>query len=129
MTCCIASVGVFLFFTGAEDKKTPAEAAIYGGIPGVAYDPCYHQACDSLDPIGDGADAQTYTDLNAAYDGALEVDSKISNLNAQALDEMSDAVAHGTVTFAQTTSAVQGTGKGKAFGQSEALHQGSHLRK
>jgi Zn-dependent M28 family amino/carboxypeptidase len=34
-------------FTGAEGVKTAAEAAIYGGTAGVAYDPCYHQACDT----------------------------------------------------------------------------------
>jgi Zn-dependent M28 family amino/carboxypeptidase len=77
-------------FTGAEDKKTEAEAAVYGGVPGVAYDPCYHQACDSLTPVADGADAETYEDLSAAYAGALIVDGTISNLNTQALDEMSE---------------------------------------
>lgn len=35
-------------FTGAEGIKTADEAAIYGGTAGVAYDPCYHQACDDL---------------------------------------------------------------------------------
>jgi Zn-dependent M28 family amino/carboxypeptidase len=99
-------------FTGAEDIKTAEEADIYGGVAGVAYDPCYHQACDSLDPVADGANAQTYTALNAAYGGALVVDGTISNLNTRALDEMSDATAHGTLTFAQTTSAVTGTNKG-----------------
>jgi Zn-dependent M28 family amino/carboxypeptidase len=114
-------------FTGAEGIKTAEQAAIYGGVAGVAYDPCYHQACDSLDPIGDGADPpQTYTDLNAAYNGALEVDGVISNLNTLALDQMSDAVAHGTVTFAQTRSAVQGTDKGKALGHGN--YEGSRLR-
>jgi Zn-dependent M28 family amino/carboxypeptidase len=107
-------------FTGAEDIKTAEEAAIYGGVAGVAYDPCYHQACDSLDPVADGADAQTYTALNAAYGGALEVDGTISNLNTLALDEMSDAVAHGTLTFAQTTSAVTGTNKGSGTPTSSA---------
>jgi Zn-dependent M28 family amino/carboxypeptidase len=50
-------------FSGAEVVKTPEEAAIYGGTAGVAYDHCYHQACDdignlnhtSLDQLGDGA--------------------------------------------------------------------------
>src|SRR5919112_3303509 len=107
-------------FTGAEGIKTAEEAAIYGGTAGVAYDPCYHQACDSLDPVSDGADAQTYTALNAAYEGALEVDGTISNLNTLALDEMSDAVAHGTLTFAQTTSAVTGTNKGSGTPTSSA---------
>jgi len=49
-------------FTGAEDNKTADQVgplrwlATFGGDT-VAYDPCYHQACDSLDPISDGADA------------------------------------------------------------------------
>lgn len=58
-------------FTGAEGIKTPEEAAIYGGTAGEAYDPCYHQACDD-----------------------------ISNLSVKALNEMSDAAAHATLTFA-----------------------------
>ena len=117
-------------FTGAEDKKTEAEAAIYGGVPGVAYDPCYHQACDSLTPVADGADAETYEDLSDAYPGALVVDGTISNLNTQALDEMSDAVAHGTVTFAQTTSAVNGTDKGSGTAKSSASkYHGSLLQR
>jgi Zn-dependent M28 family amino/carboxypeptidase len=116
-------------FTGAEDKKTPQQAAIYGGVPGVAYDPCYHQACDSLTPIADGADPpETYTALSAAYPGQLVVNGTISNLNLQALDEMSDAVAHGTLTFAQTTSAVTGTEKGQGTPKSSAAkYHGSLL--
>ncbi|MEU9128001.1 M28 family metallopeptidase [Kitasatospora sp. NPDC048540] len=35
-------------FTGAEGIKTEAQAARYGGVAGVAYDTCYHQACDTL---------------------------------------------------------------------------------
>ncbi len=35
-------------FTGAEDVKTPEQAALYGGTAGEAFDPCYHQACDTL---------------------------------------------------------------------------------
>ncbi len=34
-------------FTGAEGIKTEEQAAIYGGTAGIAYDPCYHQACDT----------------------------------------------------------------------------------
>ncbi|SDR97147.1 M28 family peptidase [Jiangella sp. DSM 45060] len=87
-------------FTGAEGVKTAEEAAVYGGTAGVAYDPCYHQECDDID-----------------------------NLSQQALDEMSDAAAHATLTFAMTTSAIEGTGKGTATGQSESLFLGSHLRR
>jgi len=95
-------------FTGAEEIKTPEQAAIYGGTAGVAYDSCYHLACDD-----------------------------INNLSIKALDEMSDAIAHSTVTFAQTTSAIQGTAKGRGAGHQrkgrsgghKSEYQGSHLRR
>jgi len=70
-------------FTGAEGVKTPAEAALWGGTAGVAYDPCYHVACD------------TY-----------------ANNNDQALAVNADGVAYATLQFAQNTSAVNGV-KGK----------------
>lgn len=59
-------------FTGAEGAKTAAEAAIYGGIAGQQYDPCYHLACD------------TY-----------------ANNSNTGLDQMSDAVAHAVLYFAK----------------------------
>ncbi len=59
-------------FTGAEVLKTEEQAAIYGGAAGVAYDPCYHLGCDDID-----------------------------NLSLVALDQMSDAAAHATITLAQ----------------------------
>ena len=74
-------------FTGAEDIKTAEEAAVYGGTAGIAHDPCYHQACDT-----------------------------ITNLSERALDQMSDAIAHVTLTFAETTSAVNGTAQGGGHG-------------
>ena len=71
-------------FTGAEDEKTQAQVNLgWGGTAGEWFDPCYHQACDDLD-----------------------------NVSLTALGEMSDAAAHGVLTFAQTTSAVEGTDKG-----------------
>jgi Zn-dependent M28 family amino/carboxypeptidase len=85
-------------FTGAEGIKTPEQAAIYGGTAGLAYDPCYHQACDTID-----------------------------NISMTALDQMSDASAHATLTFAQSGSAVEGTDKGKSLGHGD--YTGSHLRK
>jgi Zn-dependent M28 family amino/carboxypeptidase len=42
-------------FTGAEGIKTPEEQKKYGGTAGIAYDPCYHQACDDLSNINDKA--------------------------------------------------------------------------
>ncbi|MGX5695248.1 M20/M25/M40 family metallo-hydrolase [Agromyces soli] len=84
-------------FTGAEGIKTAEEAAVYGGTAGAPYDPCYHQACDDID-----------------------------NLDVDTLGLMSDAIAHATLTFAETTSAVNGTGKGKAVGHFEPEFRGGH---
>jgi Zn-dependent M28 family amino/carboxypeptidase len=83
-------------FTGAEGIKSAEQAATFGGTAGIAYDPCYHAACDD-----------------------------ITNLDADTLDIMSDAVAHATLTFAETTSAVNGTAKGKAVGQIDWEYKGS----
>ncbi len=58
-------------FSGAEGIKTAEQAATYGGQAGVAYDPCYHQACDT-----------------------------ITNVNTKALFELGDAAAHATLTLA-----------------------------
>ena len=71
-------------FTGAEGIKTPEEAAVYGGTAGEPYDPCYHQACDT-----------------------------VANVNVTAVDQMADGVAYSVVTFAQSTAGVNGErGKG-----------------
>ena len=59
-------------FSGAEGLKTAAEAAVYGGTVGAAYDPCYHQACD------------TY-----------------ANNSNNSLHELSDAAAQATLLFAK----------------------------
>lgn len=36
-------------FTGAEARKSAHEAEVFGGEAEVAYDPCYHAACDDRD--------------------------------------------------------------------------------
>jgi Zn-dependent M28 family amino/carboxypeptidase len=87
-------------FTGAEGIKSAEEAATYGGTAGVAYDPCYHQACDDID-----------------------------NLDVTVLEQMADAIAHAVLTFGMTGSAVNGTEKGSKGGASELLFKGSLLRK
>jgi Zn-dependent M28 family amino/carboxypeptidase len=122
-------------FTGAEGAKTEEQAAIYGGLATyegepVSYDPCYHAACDSLDPISDGADAGLYEALNDAYDGALEYNGTISNVNTQALEEMSDATAHAILLYAMSTSSVSGTGKASERATMAAGDRiGAHFRR
>lgn len=87
-------------FAGAEGIKTPEQAQIFGGTVGIAYDQCYHKACDTL-----------------------------ANLNLQGLDEMSDAVADSVGYFAQRKAllanpdpdAKQRVGKGAIFHGETAL--------
>jgi Zn-dependent M28 family amino/carboxypeptidase len=74
-------------FTGAEGVKTAGEAALFGGTAGVAYDACYHQACDT-----------------------------IANVNVDAIDHNSDAIAHAILTYGMSTQSVNGTGKGRPVG-------------
>lgn len=87
-------------FTGAEDIKTAEEAALFGGTAGVAFDPCYHQACDTL-----------------------------ANVNPTGLDQMADAATHAVLTFAMSTSSVNGTAKGNGSGQADLDYKGANLRK
>ncbi|MGH9193232.1 MAG: M28 family metallopeptidase [Acidimicrobiales bacterium] len=68
-------------FTGAEGIKTEEQAEIYGGTAGEQYDPCYHLGCDN-----------------------------ILNLSLRALDQMSDAAAHVTITLAQSAELSGGEG-------------------
>jgi Zn-dependent M28 family amino/carboxypeptidase len=65
--------------TGAEGRKTAAEAAKFGGRAGVAYDPCYHAKCDRL-----------------------------KNVNLKLLDTNTDGIAHVLQHLARTTVAVNG---------------------
>jgi aminopeptidase Y len=70
-------------FTGAEGIKTDEEVALWGGTAGDQYDPCYHLACDTFD-----------------------------NINLNALDINSDAVAFAVLEYAMNTESVNGK-KGK----------------
>jgi Zn-dependent M28 family amino/carboxypeptidase len=59
-------------FSGAEGSKTGKQAEVYGGEAGVAYDTCYHEACDD-----------------------------VGNLSTKALEQLSDGAAYATYEFAQ----------------------------
>jgi Zn-dependent M28 family amino/carboxypeptidase len=85
-------------FTGAEGIKTARQEAIYGGFAGLAYDPCYHQACDTF-----------------------------FNLNHTALDQMSDAAAHAAWTLAQSRKAVTEL-SAKATKKSKRAKRGKHWK-
>ena len=78
-------------FTGAEQPKTAAQVAQYGGIAGAQYDPCYHAACDTFAGTGDGPGATA------------------PGLALVALDQMSDAAAHTVLFFSKTKVNVRST--------------------
>jgi Zn-dependent M28 family amino/carboxypeptidase len=87
--------------TGAEGMKSAADVKKFGGAAGVAYDPCYHKACDSFVPLSHHADAATYRKLQAAYGAKL-----IGNLNVFALDLNADALANAVGHFAYDTTGI-----------------------
>jgi len=65
-------------FSGAEELKTPEQREKYGGIANMAFDPCYHESCDTLD-----------------------------NINRDALEEMAQAAAYVVYTLAMQTNLYQ----------------------
>src|SRR5918997_532108 len=67
-----AEIPVGGLFSGAEGVKSAREQRIYGGTAGEPYDPCYHQPCDDK-----------------------------TNLSVRSLDQLSDGVAHATLTYAE----------------------------
>ena len=66
-------------FTGAEVPKTAEQVAIWGGVEGAQYDPCYHLACDTRD-----------------------------NFNGHALQTNAKAVAFAVLTYAYSTETING---------------------
>lgn len=107
-------------FTGAEVLKTEADVALWGGIAGQQYDPCYHDPCDSLTPERDGADADVYRQLRRVY-------RLFGNINTYALDVNADAVATAVATFARDTSSIPPrTTVAAAAARSAAPSQSSH---
>ncbi|XVV01050.1 M28 family metallopeptidase [Actinosynnema sp. CA-248983] len=83
-----AGIPIGGLFTGAEVTMTSAQAQKWGGQAGVAFDRCYHRSCDTT-----------------------------SNINATALDRMSDAIAYALWTLAGT-----GTPPGQRFENTTPLN-------
>jgi Zn-dependent M28 family amino/carboxypeptidase len=87
-------------FSGAEGIKTPEQAEVYGGTAGEPYDPCYHQACDT-----------------------------INNLSTDALHELGDAATHAVYTLAVTKTGFFPDGSLRSSRQASPtfLYKGGHL--
>ncbi|GAA4284525.1 hypothetical protein GCM10022261_20560 [Brevibacterium daeguense] len=71
-------VAVGGLYSGSDERKTPREAALFGGTPGKNRDPNYH------------------TD-----------DDDIENINMEALTIMSDAITHAATTLARDATALE----------------------
>jgi Zn-dependent M28 family amino/carboxypeptidase len=91
-------------FTGAEVLKTEEEVALFGGLAGVAYDPCYHQACDDLE--GDFRDAEQ----EALYEQLDDLYELEGNVNVHALEVNTAVIASAILSLARDASAVTGAG-------------------
>lgn len=81
-------------FTGAEVVKTEEQAAKYGGEAGVAFDPCYHQACDDITNLD-----QRALEING---DAMAFATSWFSLSTKLID---DEIAGSTGTAARTLSA------------------------
>jgi Zn-dependent M28 family amino/carboxypeptidase len=79
-------------FTGAEEVKTPEQAAIWQGTAGEQFDPCYHLACDTFE-----------------------------NVDLHALEVNSDLIAFAQLSFAYSTESVNGVPGKKVPGPPTAL--------
>jgi Zn-dependent M28 family amino/carboxypeptidase len=66
-------------FTGAEGIKTEYQAELFGGVAGLAYDECYHQACDDL-----------------------------GNIDMEVFEQNIDAIAHAVIVYGYSTESVNG---------------------
>ena len=77
-----AGIPVGGVFAGASGLKTADQAAVYGGTADLPYYECYHLACD-----------------------------RVGNVSSTVLEQLSDGAAHAILSFAMTTSAVNGTGR------------------
>ena len=92
-------------FSGAEEIKTAREARLYGGTAGQAYDPCYHQACDT-----------------------------VANVSRRGLDQLADGAAHAVLTFAQNRQPIATEAAATALSAERATargmeYRGHHLRR
>ncbi len=102
-------------FTGAEVVKTEEQEAIWEGVAGESYDPCYHLACDSLNP-----DAQESERDPAVYSELRAENDVVGNVSKEALGVNSDAIAFAMLTLAYSTEDVNGV-KGKKVPGSKSL--------
>ena len=105
-------------FAGAEQPKTPAQEAIYGGAAGSAYDVCYHEICDDFLTILTGIPPLTaggllIQDPTPTLEEAQIAANKMEGGAIRGLNEMSDSASYAVWYFSTARNPFDGaTAKG-----------------
>jgi len=108
-------------FSGAEVPKTEEQEAIYGGDAGSAYDPCYHEACDSTATVFSGIPPLDAGGLDGATDAERAANAqKMAGLALKSYDEMSDAASYTTWYLATQDTPFSDAPAGKKKGKHKA---------
>jgi Zn-dependent M28 family amino/carboxypeptidase len=93
-------------FAGAEVHKTAEQVAVFGGVAGEQFDPCYHEACDNIDTVTGQPPAST---MEAFATDPVLAQQQANSLRGNALKsmrEMSGAVTHAVWYFARAKDAL-----------------------
>jgi Zn-dependent M28 family amino/carboxypeptidase len=123
-------------FAGAEVPKTEEQVAVFGGVAGEQYDPCYHEACDNIGTVTGQPPAETMNvyeaDPTPENLGIAQQQADSLNGNAlKSLREMAPAVTNALWYFAQTKNALpprEAAARQRAQKRAYAFKQLGHTR-
>ena len=106
-------------FAGAEQPKTAAQEAIYGGAAGSAYDVCYHEICDDFLTILTGIPPLTaggliIQDPTPTIEEAQIAANKMEGGAIRGLNEMSDSASYAVWYFSTAKDPFKGATVAKA---------------
>ena len=90
---------------GSQDAE---QVALFGGVAGEQYDPCYHEACDNIDTVTGQPPAETMNVVRRPTRRTWR-QQQADSLNGNALKslrEMSGAVTHAVWYFARVKGAL-----------------------
>jgi aminopeptidase Y len=79
----IPTVGLY---TGAGGPKSETQAGLFGGAAGRPYDPCYHQACDTIENINREVLGQNTRALVRALNAVAIAARAVSTSSQKAVD-------------------------------------------
>ena len=109
--------------------KTEEEAAIYGGVAGSWYDPCYHQLCDDLTTVLTGVPPLDAEGLAPEGDDAAkrEAQRAMADGALKSLKQLSGAASYAVYYFAASKNPFGSKGRTAAkAGTSYEFHGPGH---